>query len=322
MLCGLLEGLVLGEGQGTRNLTVFPLFSQAEGPACLTLKDALSRHLLEVREVGAGGSAPQLEAVNKGDLPVLLLDGEELSGAKQNRVLNTTLLIPAHAHLLIPVSCTEHGRWSYASPVFTESGYVMSPQIRAKKVHSVSESLRQERGYRSDQSEVWAEIAQRNQEAGTFSPTGAMRDSFLAKENDLAEVTRLIPCLEGQKGLLVWIQGAVLGFDLLPSPGVYSQLHDKLLKSYAMDSLMRGNGGKGDARAASIVFLKEAMEVHEEIFTSVGLGHDHRLHGPRLAGSALSLDTQVAHLALFRMDGGEAVGPMAPLHRRRAYRVE
>ena len=33
---------------------------------------------------------PELRVVNKGDARILVLDGEELRGAKQNRVLNTT----------------------------------------------------------------------------------------------------------------------------------------------------------------------------------------------------------------------------------------
>ena len=38
-----------------------------------------------------GGSVPELKVINKAEIPILLLDGEELVGAKQNRVLNTTM---------------------------------------------------------------------------------------------------------------------------------------------------------------------------------------------------------------------------------------
>ena len=56
---------------------------------------------------------PDLKVINKSEVMVLILDGEELVGAKQNRIVNTTILIPAKETVLIPVSCVEQGRWSY-----------------------------------------------------------------------------------------------------------------------------------------------------------------------------------------------------------------
>jgi hypothetical protein len=50
---------------------------------------------------------PQHMVVNRANKPVLLIDGEELAGAKQNRVLNTSILIKEVSETKIPVSCTE-----------------------------------------------------------------------------------------------------------------------------------------------------------------------------------------------------------------------
>ena len=47
-----------------------------------------------------------------------MLDGEELIGAKQNRILNTTVLVAAHTEVTIPVSCVEQGRWGYRGRQF------------------------------------------------------------------------------------------------------------------------------------------------------------------------------------------------------------
>ena len=55
-----------------------------------------------ITEVSEGGSVPELRVVNKGDARILVLDGEELRGAKQNRVLNTT-----HPHRQ-----AQHASWS------------------------------------------------------------------------------------------------------------------------------------------------------------------------------------------------------------------
>ncbi len=106
----------------------------------------MSEGLLSVAEVNEEGSVPELKVTNAADMSVLLLDGEELMGAKQNRVLNTSILLVVKSETIIPVSCTEHGRWSYSSPAFSDSGVVMSPSLRMRKVSSVSTSLERIRG--------------------------------------------------------------------------------------------------------------------------------------------------------------------------------
>ena len=114
----LVKALQLGERQVHGPLAVFPLRlrEDAGGPRYVTLRQAIEAGQAVITEVSEGGSVPELRVVNKGDARILVLDGEELRGAKQNRVLNTTILIGKHSSLVVPVSCTEQGRWSYASP--------------------------------------------------------------------------------------------------------------------------------------------------------------------------------------------------------------
>ena len=68
--------------------------------------------MIDGGEVSRGGSVPELKVVNKSDRMLLILDGEELVGAKQNRIVNTTILIAGNTATVIPVSCVEQGRWS------------------------------------------------------------------------------------------------------------------------------------------------------------------------------------------------------------------
>ena len=73
----------------------------------MTLQEALDQQVLEITELDESGSVPELKVTNTAAQYVLLLDGEELMGAKQNRVLNTTILIKPNSETVIPVSCTE-----------------------------------------------------------------------------------------------------------------------------------------------------------------------------------------------------------------------
>ena len=75
-------------------LAVFPLFSVPDGAVDYLLSDeAIHAGSVTVEEISEGGSVPNLLVTNQGDSRVLFLEGEELRGAKQNRVLNTSVLI-------------------------------------------------------------------------------------------------------------------------------------------------------------------------------------------------------------------------------------
>lgn len=128
LIADYLSKLEFGELQSFNNMGVIPLLTSINGsPKYLTLKEALEKKLLKVKEVDEGGSVPELRVINKAKVSVLLLDGEELVGAKQNRVVNTTILLKKESETVIPVSCTEQGRWSYVSEEFADSGTVLSP---------------------------------------------------------------------------------------------------------------------------------------------------------------------------------------------------
>ncbi|MBT8446990.1 MAG: hypothetical protein KJO38_07570, partial [Gammaproteobacteria bacterium] len=95
---------------------MFPLLSEQNSPLdYLLLGDAVENGWARVQEVSDSGNVPELRVENKADRPVLIMDGEQLIGAKQNRVANLTLLLPAGKTTVIPVSCVEQGRWRSVS---------------------------------------------------------------------------------------------------------------------------------------------------------------------------------------------------------------
>ena len=90
-----------------------PVLAPEGGVDYLLSDEAIAAGSVTVEEVSEGGSVPDLLVTNPGDSRVLFLEGEELRGAKQNRVLNTSVLVAAHSKTTIPVSCVEQGRWRY-----------------------------------------------------------------------------------------------------------------------------------------------------------------------------------------------------------------
>ncbi|OGD21535.1 MAG: hypothetical protein A2W03_12225 [Candidatus Aminicenantes bacterium RBG_16_63_16] len=318
-----LLGLKFEAAQEFKNMAVFPLLSAVDGgPDYLTLKEALEKALLTVTEVSAGGSVPELKVANAADLAVLLLDGEELAGAKQNRVLNTSILLREKSELVIPVSCTERGRWSYVSNAFRDSDTVMSPKLRGEKAKTVAISLSATGEFRADQGKVWDGIKEMEHKTQVISRTGAMKAVYEAKTQDLNEYLRAFNRVPEQKGVLVYLNGEPVGFDFLSKEKAFETLFPKLIKSYAMEAILdqkqaAGPQGTRDPEG----FLKEAAGCEEKKYPSVGLGSDYRYEGTLIVGSALTVDGHVVHMAFFRVTESDRTGNMADTRQRRRFRV-
>ncbi len=305
-----LTELTLLEPQCHRNIVVFPLLSAANhSPDYVTLSDAIPNGSLTVTEISNAGSVPELLAINHGDRPVLLLDGEELIGAKQNRTLNTTILLKERTETRIPVSCVERGRWSSVSPSFSSSEHVMERKARARKVSSVSASLAASAGFASDQGMVWNEISMLQCKAAMQSPTDAMHDVFESTARELDQCLETFRCVPGQQGLLVVVDGEVAGFDLISRDDAYSRLHAKLVKSYVLDAILEKDSKPGDPVLADIKareFLEQAGQCRPTRHPSAGYGVDCRFAAPQVAGSCLWHDGCVIHSAFFRLPASDA----------------
>ena len=328
-ITGLLASLKTGEPHIHKGLGLWPVFAEVRPePAYLMLVEALSLPGFKITEVSEGGSVPNLRVINETTHHVLLFDGEELKGAKQNRILNTTILIAAGTALDVPVSCTEQGRWSYDSPEFGSSGSLAYAELRKRKSADVAFSLQVNACHASDQGAVWDEIEELHSVAksASTSRTRAMKDAYEGRQRELDEFTRGIPCHDGQCGLLAVIGDRVEGIDVLSQPDAYAKLHRRLVESHAMDFLIRkqGKARKPLDPEAPARFLAEATKAEESVHASPGLGTDHRLRFRWGHGAALRVDETIVHLALF---GGSGLGrgnhpTETPLRRRHRRTVE
>jgi len=321
----------LGEAIAYGSLSVLPLFSnEPQGPEYLTLGEALAQDLVTVTEVSEAGSVPDLKVISRADQHVLIVDGEELSGAKQNRCLNTSVLLAPHSETQVPVSCTEHGRWGYAtgSSAFSESGHVLAREARSRRTAQVHASLAARASFTSmeGQREVWDSIQSLSQRAAAPSPTGAMRDVFDSRAGSMEAAVAALPTMPRQVGSLFLSGNDVLGLDLVSRPAAYARLHPKFVRSYLLETLLSAPAElAGGEREAGRVFLDRMLAADEKSFPSVGCGQDHRLSGPGQIGSALVWGGTVLHLACFEADKASTQprnlqAAMANLHQRREAR--
>lgn len=273
-----LKGLQIGPARTFGALTVFPLIGPEgpAGPAYRTLDEALDDGEVRVTEVSASGSVPELCLVNDGDKLVLLLDGEELVGAKQNRILNATILVAAKSEVKIPVSCVEQGRWSYESRRFRSSGSHSPSKLRYAMKRSVSASVKGGTGYRSDQGEVWKEVLDCLSDLGVGSATNAMSEAFEARESAASEYRETLPYVEGATGIAVAIGKRVVGCDIFDKPETCEKTWERLLSGCILEA-MASQSEAARAEVADVErLLATAGEAAWERFDPIGEGEDYR----------------------------------------------
>jgi hypothetical protein len=276
-----------------RNLSVLALLGDDDRDTrYLTLDEALAQGSVQVVEVSEGGHIPELRIVNDGGLPVLLLDGEELVGAKQNRVINLTLLAPARQTRVIPVSCFESGRWHHVSPSFAASPRAQFAEGRAGGRRT------------SDQQDVWSLIADKSARLGTLSDTAAMSAMFESCHTTVEAFVAAFTPVEGQVGGVFFVNGRAAGVELFDVPGTWRTLAPKLLRSYALDALDRTDSPVAfDAAADAAALIRALTTSQASIFPAVGFGEDVRFDGAGVLGAALVGVGKAIHVSAFSMNG-------------------
>ena len=289
-----------GEAHTFEGLTVIPLFGEiAPGADYLTLDEALAQKQARIVEVSEEGEVPTLLFDNTGERKVLLVDGDELVGAKQNRIINLTILVPAHTKMEIPVSCVEAGRWSHTSEEFSSPGRAMFSRARAAKSESVSRRMKHSGERASDQSEVWDNVSECMSAMDIPSATESMSDIYESNEQRLGRYREAFTARDGQVGALFAINGEIQGLEVFDSGTTFGHYFARLVSSYALSSLADRSDNPRTGTLEVDTFLGRVKEAQAQRFEALGEGEDLRLSGEALAGGALQAEEHIVHLAVF-----------------------
>ncbi|MCX5658367.1 MAG: hypothetical protein NTW19_01430 [Planctomycetota bacterium] len=291
--------------QGKTALRVFHILGPSHSEPDYRLLEGDALQGVQVTETSPSGNVPELMVQNTLDTRVFLMDGQELVGAKQNRILNTDVLVPAKSTLTIPVSCVEAGRWRHTSQAFSP-GRSASHAIRRSKMERVRQSLNDGGGYDANQGAVWDEVQLSMRSSGSSSPTAALHDAYLQRGKELTEFRGSLRMPEEAVGLAVFHGVRFLGLDLFDRHSTLAYFWQSVVDSYAIDWLMASPPADDiDARKSpEAKVVREALERGAvgrwESFASPGEGRDHRLDDEHVSGSALVWEKKVVlHLQLF-----------------------
>lgn len=306
MIRNLVNELHLGKAVEFEGLQVTPLLSGYTSELDYVLLDeALAAGDVVIRELSEQGSVPELALDNGGTRPILALDGEELVGAKQNRILNLTILAPAGKVTVIPVSCVEAGRWDYKSREFSTSDRAFYSRGRASKLQQVSDSLEHSNSRRSDQGAIWEDISMKSMRFQTSSKTSAMAAMFEERRGSIDSYVKALVPGKDEVGAVFSSRGRILGLDVFDRASTYARIAAKLIRSNALEVLdpepdgeSRNPGGR--STSADIAgFLKDIAAAECKAYKAVGLGEDLRFELGAAMGAALQEGDRILHLSAF-----------------------
>jgi hypothetical protein len=287
-----LANLNFGEVQQINNLAMLPIiYEDNKRLNYIVLDKALEDNLIEIKEVSQGGSVPELFVVNKSFKRIFIVDGEELKGAKQNRIANTSILLRKNSETKIPVSCVERGRWNYVSDKFTTSKNTAAREIRMKKSISVSASLRSSGKFASDQGQVWEEVDKLMFDYDATSPTSAMNEVYNKNDKIFEETISNFKPEKNHRGFIFFQNGEILGFDYFSKKSAFYLLFSKVIKGYISSRYtIEESSNHFDYIAKARQFFDDFAHAKEESFKSIGLGNDFRYENNHLIASALVVD--------------------------------
>ena len=298
-----LQAVTLGEVQSFENLQITPLLASNPGEAdYLTFSEAQALGLAVVTEVSDSGSVPTLLLENNAGQAVFLLDGEELVGAKQNRILNLTLLVPAKTKLEIPVSCVEQGRWSHRSEEFSATERTFFSKGRARKAARVSENLRDSGQRDSNQSEVWNDIGAKMENMEVRSSTSAIADAYEHFSGSVDEFVGAFTTSDTQVGACFAINGKIRGVELFDVSDTCGKLMPKLVRSYALDAIEERQETTPAGTQSIKDFIQAVATAPADSFDALGEGQDLRIHSNTIVGGALAARDRIVHLCAFSQE--------------------
>lgn len=289
----------VGEPATRENLTVFPLFwaDTMKTVSYVLLEEAQRQGKVFITEVSEHGQVNTIKFTNRCETAVLILDGEELVGARQNRTVNTTVLVPPMKTIDLPVSCVERGCWNFTSTDFKASDTMIYSTLRMKKARAVNENLRSDIRFSASQHEVWEEIDRKQRAMAAESPTDAVHDVYSQRANDLEKYTKGLHHVEGQAGVAAFVNGRFLCLDLFDRPETISAIWNRLITSYALDALEAKRERQIQPNLEAIWTALGSALV--ESYPSVGLGTALRIEGQGIVGAGLVDEGALVHLCLF-----------------------
>lgn len=265
---------------------------------------AIAKKLISVSEISTMGSVNNIKLTNQSNFYIFFMDGDILIGAKQNRVLNTSVFVKPHSTINIPVSCVEQGRWSSSSSEFTQSKFIYPDIMRLKKIESVTLNLRRGHGHFANQNKVWDEVSFLASRFDSFSNTQNLEEILEKNQEKFDSYIDKIPLNKEANGIAIFSDNYPISIDIFNRVDIYQEYFSKKLINAAIESSNLKNGENNLTEAEAkfrLLDLFDQLEKQEfTIHDGVGIGQEKRYTSDDFVATELNYENHLVHFTFLK----------------------
>jgi len=257
---------------------------------------------LVISELNEGGVVGTLTALNNTGSFLLLTDADVLTGAKQNRIVNKSVLLAPYSKTPLDVSCIERLRWSYNSSNFSSPQSAADHSLRKAKAATMSSKDEAPENFNT-QGAVWSHIHDSLAREGIHQET----ESYFAMAGSIHEKkVKSFPVCEpeaGCTGIAVFASGKVQCIDLFGNEDVY-RYYFPLLRDAAFRMASTGKGISEPEKHESFYRVLECIDGFESAVGSIwesytGSGKLNIVESEKIMGFNLEMEDELVHNVIF-----------------------
>ena len=280
------------------NITAFFLSSiEKNNNKYLSFSEAIAKNQVQISEVNKKGLVTKLSVSNKSSDNIIILNGELIIGTqiRQDRIVDSTVLIPGYATVLINTFCGEQYRWSprLSNKISTSESLYFSSG-RANNAADINTKL-------SKQCRIWSEISEKISDFNVKSFTNSVDQIYKKKKVNVEEIVNFFKIPSEAVGVALGINNQLVNIDIFSNNCMLQIYLPKIIRSIALDSFKKISKKSYLKKKDVHRFLRQIHQANKQKRKVVEgtLGEELQFNSESVAGFILYHKEQAVHFSAF-----------------------
>ncbi len=270
----------------------------------ISVNSAVKQGKLEITEVNEGGAVNTILVKNSSEKCVFISEGDLLQGAKQNRVLITSVFLMPQSKFNLPVNCVEQGRWSRRSKNFTPHKHSAPMDVKKNLRNSVSLNLNEERGHYADQMRTWDTVSSTSERYRSASSTEDLLEIMQEKTKQYENKTKNFLPDENANSLVIFYGGEPVDLECYNRRDIYAEYFRKVVLSayddYECFYKKEHTPAKGELEYKTLELLDVIQKFEKKLHKGVAAGEEKRFRDDITSGFELVFENRPVHLSVLK----------------------